>query len=56
MPSTLKPDVPSVEQANDCRQHGISSATSYIYGRFPGNKKVSDAKRLKALEDESHRP
>lgn len=36
-----------------CRKHGISSATFYKYkGRF-GGLEVSDARKLRALEDEN---
>jgi putative transposase len=39
--------------ANVCRKHGISEATFYKWkGKF-GGLEVSDAKRLKALEDEN---
>lgn len=38
-----------------CRRHGISSATFYaLKGKF-GGMDVSDAKRLKALEEENAR-
>ena len=36
-----------------CREHGISSATFYKWKAKFGGLDVSDAKRLKALEDES---
>jgi len=36
-----------------CRQHGISSATFYKWKAKFGGMDVSDAKRLKALEDEN---
>ena len=35
-----------------CRKHGISSATFYKWKAKYGGLEVSDAKRLKALEDE----
>ena len=36
-----------------CRRHGMSSATCYAWkGKF-GGLEVSDAKRLRALEDEN---
>jgi putative transposase len=39
--------------AEVCRKHGISSATFYKWkGKF-GGMDVSDARRLKALEDEN---
>ena len=36
-----------------CRKHGISSATFYKWKARYGGLEVSDAKRLKALEDEN---
>jgi len=36
-----------------CRRHGISSATFYARKAKFGGMQVSDAKRLKALENES---
>ena len=36
-----------------CRKHGISSATFYKWKAKFGGLDVSDAKRLKALEDEN---
>ena len=35
-----------------CRKHGISEATFYKWKAKLGGLEVSDAKRLKALEDE----
>ena len=39
--------------AEVCRRHGISSATFYAWKAKFGGLEVSDAKRLKALEDEN---
>ncbi len=39
--------------AEVCRRHGISSATFYAWKAKFGGMEVSDAKRLKALEDEN---
>ena len=39
--------------ADVCRKHGISSATFYKWKAKYGGLEVSDAKRLKALEDEN---
>ena len=39
--------------ADACRKHGISSATFYKWKAKYGGLEVSDAKRLKALEDEN---
>jgi putative transposase len=36
-----------------CRKHGISSATFYKWKAKYGGLEVSDAKRLKALQDEN---
>jgi putative transposase len=39
--------------AEVCRKHGISGATFYKWKSKFGGMDVSDAKRLKALEDEN---
>jgi putative transposase len=39
--------------ADVCRKHGISSATFYAWKAKFGGLEVSDAKRLKGLEDEN---
>ena len=39
--------------ADVCRKHGVSSATFYKWKAKFGGMDVSDAKRLKALEDEN---
>lgn len=36
-----------------CRKHGISSATYYAWKAKFGGLEVSDARRLRALEDEN---
>ena len=38
-----------------CRRHGISSATLYKWKSRYGGLEVSEARRLKALEDENRR-
>jgi putative transposase len=38
-----------------CRKHGISDATYYNWKAKYGGMTVSDAKKLKQLEDENHR-
>lgn len=38
-----------------CRRHGISTATFYKWKSKYGGLEISDAKRLKALEDENRR-
>jgi putative transposase len=39
--------------AEVCRRHGVSSATFYKWKAKYGGLDVSEAKRLKALEDEN---
>ena len=39
--------------AEVCRRHGMSSATFYAWKSKYGGMDVSDAKRLKALEEEN---
>ena len=39
--------------ADVCRKHGISDATFYKWKAKYGGMQVSDARRLKALEDEN---
>jgi putative transposase len=39
--------------ADVCRRHGISSATFYKWKAKFGGMDISDAKRLRALEDEN---
>ena len=39
--------------ADVCRRHGFSSATFYKYKSKYGGMELSDAKRLRALEDEN---
>ena len=41
--------------AEVCRRHGISSATFYAWKSKYGGLEVSDAKRLKTLEDENRK-
>lgn len=36
-----------------CRKHGISDATFYTWRKKFGGMEVSDAKRLKSLEEEN---
>ena len=42
-----------VSTADVCRRHGISSATFYKWKARFGGMDVSDARKLKALEDEN---
>ena len=41
--------------ADVCRKHGVSSATFYAWKAKYGGMDVSEAKRLRALEDENAR-
>ncbi|TDX22236.1 putative transposase [Rhodovulum visakhapatnamense] len=49
----LKHQESGVATADVCREHGISSATFYKWKAKFGGLEVSDARRLKALEDEN---
>ena len=53
--SMLKEQEAGMRTADVCRKHGISEATFYKYKAKFGGMDVSDAKRLKALEDENAR-
>jgi putative transposase len=49
----LKEHESGVPTAEVCRKYGISSATFYKYKAKYGGMEVSDARKLKALEDEN---
>ncbi|ASP83142.1 IS3 family transposase [Sinorhizobium meliloti] len=49
----LKEQETGVKAADLCRKHGISEATFYNWKAKYGGMEVSEAKRLKALEDEN---
>jgi putative transposase len=49
----LKEPQAGMSAADLCRKHGISDATFYIWRKKYGGMEVSEAKRLKALEDEN---
>ena len=51
----LKEQEAGAKVADLCRRHGISDATFYNWKSKYGGLEVSDAKRLKALEDENTR-
>ena len=51
----LKEHAAGIGVAELCRKHGISDATFYTWRKRYGGMEVSDAKRLKALEDENAR-
>ena len=42
-----------VKTADVCRKHGISNATFFKWKSMYGGLEVSEAKRLRALEDEN---
>lgn len=49
----LKEQEAGAKTAEVCRKHGISDATFYKYKARYGGMDVSDARKLKALEDEN---
>ena len=49
----LREQEAGVPTADVCRKHGVSSATFYKWKAKFGGLDVSEAKRLKALEDEN---
>lgn len=49
----LKEQEAGAKTADVCRMHGISDATFYKYKAKYGGMDVSDARKLKALEDEN---
>lgn len=51
----LKEQEAGAKTADVCRKHGISTATFYKFKAKYGGMDVSDARRLKALEDENAR-
>jgi putative transposase len=51
--AVLREQEAGVATADVCRKHGISSATFYALKAKFGGMDVSEAKRLKSLEDEN---
>lgn len=51
----LKQHQAGIPTAELCRKHGISDATFYNWRSRYGGMEVSDARRLKSLEDENRR-
>lgn len=51
----LREQEAGVATAEVCRKHGVSSATFYKWKAKFGGLDVSDARRLKGLEDENGR-
>src|SRR6201984_1783223 len=49
----LREQEAGAKTTDGCRKHGVSSATFYKWKAKYGGLEVSDAKRLKALEDEN---
>jgi putative transposase len=49
----LREQEAGVATAEVCRRHGVSSATFYKWKAKYGGMDVSEARRLKALEDEN---
>ena len=53
--AVLKEHEAGMSTAEVCRRHGISQPTFYSWKSKFGGLDVSDAKRLKALEDENRK-
>ena len=51
----LKQSEAGIKTAEICRQHGISNATFYKWKGKYGGLEVSEARRLRQLEDENRR-
>lgn len=51
----LKEHAAGLSASDVCRKYGISDATFYKWRSRYGGMEVSDARRLKALEDENRR-
>ena len=51
----LREQEAGVATADVCRKHGISSATFFKWKSKFGGMEVSDARKLKALEDENRK-
>ena len=49
----LREDEAGMKTADVCRKHGISEATFYKYKAKFGGMDVSEARKLKALEDQN---
>lgn len=53
--AVLKEHAAGIAVAELCRKHGISDATFHTWRKRCGGMEVSDARRLKALEEENAR-
>ena len=51
--AVLKEQEAGMATADVCRKHGVSGATFYKWKARYGGLEVSDARRLRALEDEN---
>lgn len=51
--TVLREQEAGAKTADVCRKHGVSEATFYKWKAKYGGMEVSDARRLKALEDEN---
>jgi len=51
----LKEHAAGLSASDVCRRHGISDATFYKWRSRFGGMEVSDARKLKALEDENRK-
>jgi len=51
----LREQEAGAKTADVCRKHGVSGATFYKWKAKYGGMEVSDARRLRALEDENAR-
>jgi putative transposase len=51
----LREQEAGMKVADVCRKHGISDATFYTWKSKYGGLEVSEARRLKSLEDENRR-
>ena len=51
----LKEHAAGLSAAHVCRNHGISDATFYKWRSRFGGMEISDARKLKALEDENRK-
>ena len=53
--AVLREQEAGAKTADVCRKHGVSQATFYKWKSKYGGLEVSDARRLRALEDENAR-
>lgn len=53
--AVLKEHQAGIAVVDICRKHGISDATFYNWRNRYGGMEVSDARRLKALDDENRK-